>query len=860
MARENVPVKVGVLSLLGGVNGAQFVIPAYQRNYTWTAKKEVHQLLYDLLAVLTKERSKHFVGIMIYLEKSITPFHWERSVIDGQQRLTTIFLTLYAIKELMIEKGLALDAEKLENQYLINPYDEVSRFKLKPLVSDDEVYQHIVRRDFANIQNRNSNVYKNFIYIKDVLRDVSEKYSFNDILNAINDLYIVCVPIGEDDYPQKIFESINATGVKLTASDLIRNFLLMPIVSDKQDLYYEKYWKQIEELVDYDAKKLEAFFRFFIMAKKRSLVNKNAVYQQFTKWYDDFITSVDIEDIFIEIVNYAKCYNHLYKSSIDKLDKDLRKSIFEFRLNLSDMPAPLLMELYAIYMYGSCNEEQTLTSKQLSEIITILNSYLMRRSLCGMDTSDISNYFPELLRSLLNFCDGTYTDIVETFKRLLVDNNRSNAREMPDDKRLVERIKYANMYRLRQWVNIFFRKLESEDNPAPIDFSSLSIEHLMPQTPTKLWMASLECDEDAYTANVNRLGNLTFAAKSDNSRMSNNVWEYKNKVLASTNHLKMNIKLLECNRWKLENIENRTDELIKEIARLYPYYSANSEFKNFYSKKIDRLTIFIEDYGIKASAYYFPETDCVEIKAGTMLRNVISDGQIAKFVRSFRETLFKNSILDKEDDKYIFSQNYIIEKNGLEVSAAIILSEYIDDVEKVWHLVDGRSVKEWKESKNIEQNNFIENEYEANNIDIILNQRHETKTLLQTKKVDWSFLTSSITLSNECREKIQRNAEWRMKTNERRNIKIIINDEYFDSFLHLYNYDGRPNPVMQIRYPGRKSLIVNRIKEICSEKYYDIEQKRLSEENGIIYKESAIDRYVHIYMTDKPNVIRFVFK
>ena len=860
MARENVPVKVGILDLLGGVNGAQFVIPAYQRNYTWTAKKEVHQLLYDLLAVLTKERSKHFVGIMIYLEKSITPFHWERSVIDGQQRLTTIFLTLYAVKELMIEKGIALDAEKLENQYLINPYDEVSKFKLKPLVSDDEVYQHIVKRDFANIKNRNSNVYKNFIYIKDVLREVSEKYSFNDILRALNNLYIVCVPIGEDDYPQKIFESINATGVKLTASDLIRNFLLMPIASDNQDLYYEKYWKQIEELVDYDAKKLEAFFRFFIMAKKRSLVNKNAVYQQFTKWYDEFSSSVDIENIFKEIVNYAKCYNYLYKASIDKIDKELRESIFEFRLNLSDMPAPLLMELYAIYMFSPESGERALSAKQLSEVITILNSYLMRRSLCGMDTSDISNYFPELLRNLLNFCSGDYSEIVDTFKRFLVDNNRSNAREMPDDKRLVERIKYANMYRLRQWVSIFFRKLESDGNPAPIDFSSLSIEHLMPQTPTKLWMVSLDCNEDSYAANVNRLGNLTLAAKSDNSRMSNNVWEYKNKVLASTNHLRMNTKLLEQDRWMLENIENRTDELINEIARLYPYYNSKGTY-TLSTKEIHKIPIFIEDYGIKASAYYYPETDAVEVKAGSIIRNVRDEDDFAKLLSPFRETLLKNGKLHKENDKLVFSQNYFFEKEGLGMSATIILSEYIKDPEIIWHLANGSTLKEWKDARSNESSeSFEENFTESDSIDIILNHKVGSRLLLQTKKVDWSLMTSSITLSNECREKIQSNGDWRMKMNERRNVKIIINDEYFDSYMHYNNYDGRPNPVMQIRYPGRKSLIVSRIKDICSEKYYDLEQKRLSEENGIIYKETSGDRYVHIYMTEKPNVIRFVFK
>lgn len=854
MAQENVPIKVGILELLRGVNGAQFVIPAYQRNYTWTAKKEVNQLFEDLLAVLNNERSKHFVGIMIYLEKAVSPFHWERSVIDGQQRLTTIFLTLYAVKELLHEKGEDFEAEKLESCYLINPFTEINKYKLKPLVSDDEVYQHIVKRDFSNITNRNSNVYKNFIYIKDYLRVLSGTYTLNDILSALNKLYIVCVPIGEEDYPQKIFESINATGAKLTASDLIRNFLLMPIVSDMQDEYYTKYWKRIEELVDYDAKKLEAFFRFFVMAKKRCLVNKNAVYQSFTKWYDECKEALGIENIFIEIVNYAKYFNLLYKSPIEELEKELREAVFEYRLNESEMPAPLLMELYAIHVQTDDIGEYKITAKQLADIITILNSYLMRRSLCGMDTSDISNYFPELLKRLLNFCNGDYTFIVDTFKRFLIDSNRTNGKEMPDDMRLVECIKNANMYRLRQWVAIFFRKLESENNPAPVDFSSLSIEHLMPQTSTPLWLASLECDKDAYERNVNRLGNLTLAARPDNSRMGNRVWEYKNKVLTSTMHLKMNAKLLEYDKWQLENIDTRTDELIKEIARLYPYFGTKEERAAY------RIPIFIEEVGVKVAGYYYVETEEVEIEANSIIRSYATDGD--DYVTTFRNLLIERGFLRVEGDSLIFANNFSLKGLTLSVSAKIILNNLSVSGERCWRTITGQTIGDWIEDyKNKANESIMENIVSSQviNSKVILNKKSNSETLILTKKVDKSFLTSGITMSNESHRKIQEDKEWRLKMNEKRQVKIIIDGEYFDAILSMYNYDGRPNPVVQIRWPGKQSLIVNKICDIFSEKYHDLKRKRECENLGIEYKETASDRYVHIYLTEQPNVLRFKY-
>ena len=260
--QENVPVKAGLLELLCNSQGKQFTIPAYQRNYTWTAKNEVKQLLDDIRAVLNGERTKHFIGIMIYLETQISPFFSEKSVIDGQQRLTTIFLTLYAIKSIMAEHGRENDAAKLESMYLINPHDDTNRYKLKPLVSDDTVYQQIVTNDFDNIADKKSNVYLNYCYIKSTIEDFLNDFAIDNILMALDKLYIVCVPIGKDDYPQKIFESINATGAKLTASDLIRNFILMPIQSKLQDEYYTKYWKRLEELIDSDSRKLEAFFRF----------------------------------------------------------------------------------------------------------------------------------------------------------------------------------------------------------------------------------------------------------------------------------------------------------------------------------------------------------------------------------------------------------------------------------------------------------------------------------------------------------------------------------------------------------------------------------------------------------------------
>ena len=690
-SQENTPVRVGVLDLLYNSQGSQYVIPAYQRNYTWTAGKEVRQLLDDMNEVLKGTYSKHFIGIMIYLEKSLSPFVRERAIIDGQQRLTTIFLTLYAIKETLIERGRDNDAQMLENNYLINLTNKDIKYKLKPLVADDVVYQQIINRDFESIENTASNVFKNFTYIKNEVNDYFNRYSLEEILSGINKLYLVCVPIAETDYPQRIFESINATGAKLTASDLIRNFILMPIASDTQDEYYSKYWKKLESLVSEDAKKLEAFFRFFIMAKNQAVVNKSSVYFAFVNWYKANAQTFGIEGIFKEIVSYATYYNVIYQKDVQDIESCLRKPIGEFRSILSDMPAPLLLELYALHTQKDSSGKDLISGSDLGVIIEVLNSYLMRRSLCGMDTSDISRYFPTLLKDVLAECNGKYDNIVEIFKKNLVNRNRGGSQQMPDDKTLRDKILNANMYTLRAWVQIFFRKLESEDNPAPVDFSKLSIEHLMPQTATAEWYSALGVDKEVYEQNVHRLGNLTLAAKPDNSKMGNKVWEYKNKVLSTTSHLKINEKILEKEQWTINDIDNRTESLIEAISVLYPYYCSKTD-------DVIGVPIEINIGGAFAIGTFFPDNGSVEVAKGSTLLDY-SKPESYPDVEQLRQELLEAGVIELNNDHVLeFVEPYVfypkrVNATALTASASFILHGSRNGWD-YWTIEDGTPLKD----------------------------------------------------------------------------------------------------------------------------------------------------------------------
>lgn len=683
MEENEAPRRTGLLDFLRNSTGTQFVIPVYQRNYTWTAGKEVALFLEDIKNVLNKKYNNHFMGIVIYLSKTIDYSSREFSIIDGQQRLTTTFLFLYAVRYLFKEQGLNDDIRNLDSLFLTNETSAKIKYKLKPLVSDDDVYKCIIDERLEDIDNINSNVYKNFIYLKDEISKILSKgVSLNDLLMAVNQLYIVVVPIWKGDNPQKIFESINATGVKLTASDLIRNFILMDLTSEEQDKYYPLYWKRIEELVSNDSKKLELFFRLYLASKEFELPNKNNVYREFVNWYEN--QNITKEEVLKDIIDYSQAFNYIYRASLEDKDdkksivpKSLRPVIKEFRRINSDMPAPVLMD-FQLKM-----KENLITEEQFKSIIFVINTYLIRRALCDKDSNVISRLFPTLLERVLYACNGNYEQIVEYFKRELVLQNVGNSYLMPTDTQLYDYIYKENMYNLRATLRIVFDRIEMNNNSAPVDLSALSVEHLMPQTPTEEWLMELNISEEEYLYNLHRIGNLTLATAPDNSKMKNKVWEYKNEILKNTSHIKMNEEILNIQKWDISEIEKRTKRLIEQICELYPYPTVSESI-------VEKMEIYLESKGCRADAIYNLSNGNVEISAGSCL-TTFDNVELYPQVEDIRNELLEDGIIADIDGQLQFVKTYPC--SSLSKAANIILHGNRNGWDW-WKDADGRSLKD----------------------------------------------------------------------------------------------------------------------------------------------------------------------
>ncbi len=641
------PQRVDVLSFIQQSSGTQFVIPIYQRNYTWAATKEVKKFLEDFTNILTGKTKRHFLGILVYLGIDIAHNHKEFSIVDGQQRLTTIFLTLYALKHLAEEdknpdfKNLA---SELDDLFLTNKYcDDKIKFKLKPLVSDDNVYQKIIEHELKNLDAKDyaSNVYKNYTYIKRYISKIlAQNYSLHDIYAALKQLYIVYIPLAPDDNAQQIFESINSTGTPLLAIDLIGNYLLMDLDSATQDLLYTKYWHAFEDKL-IDASQQEEFVRLFLAAKLYDLPKKNNVYNTFKDWCKQQQT--DKESICKLLLEYADYFYDIYINPVIDIE-----SVKYYRKHPSKMPAPFLMEMYKRY------KEDVISLDDFNNIVNLVDTYLIRRSLCDKDTSAITRFFPGFLKNVLAQAqERGFDKIFEITKEYLVNRTRNTAMLMPTDDMLQEFLLHNNAYVLES-TRIVLDRLETYNNPAAVDLSGLSVEHILPQTPTDYWLSKVP-SEDQYDLYSNMIGNLTLAAIPDNSRMHNNNWEAKKAVLSSTRHIKLNESILLLSDWDHNEIKKRTKALIKKISAVYPYQEADTQDDTMYKYLI---TINGDHKHVRGYLY----TDgTVEILAGSDIVNYedsLGDDRYPDQQELYLK-LKEDDIIEPSDTGSVFKQNYI---------------------------------------------------------------------------------------------------------------------------------------------------------------------------------------------------------
>jgi len=545
----------------------QFVIPVYQRNYDWTTS-ECGELLKDIISVREQDRSSHFIGSIVFIHEGIysTSEVRELVIIDGQQRLTTINILFVALYRFALENGRQQDADMLYNTFLINQYvqQEVSKLKLKQTDANSVAFKAILLGTEKGIGDY-SNVIENYNYFRGIIKEEN----FNTIIEGLHRLIFVEISLerGKDD-PQRIFESLNSTGLDLSQSDLIRNFILMDLPPQKQSQVYESIWNPIEQNARDITKRtslVSDYIRDYLTLKNKKIPNKNKVYTEFKSLYQD----KKDEDYHHELEN-IKSLSYHYKKFINPstvADPQIRKELkYIHRLEIN-VAYPFLLQIFE-------DEENGIISKEeLIKVLKLVQSFVWRRFIVGLPTNALNKIFMTLYSEI---------DTEEYFESLAVALvKKGGSSKFPSNEEIKVALRDKDLYNTQaKNRNYLFEMLENFNNKEHVDTSSelITVEHIFPRTPSKEWESELTPEEyfEFKEKYLNTIGNLTLSG--NNGALSNRSFKEKKSMDEGGleqgyifSRLWLNNYLQKIDKWKINTYEERFKIIYDRFLKIWEF-------------------------------------------------------------------------------------------------------------------------------------------------------------------------------------------------------------------------------------------------------------------------------------------------
>ncbi len=544
----------------------QFMVPVYQRNYDWSLT-HCKQLLTDINRVGgNDDESSHFVGSIVYIHDDVYSASGirELSIIDGQQRLTTITLIYIALLLLAKNNNDPALESRIQETYLINKHaQQDEKLKLRPIEQNDRALKFLLRNDPDDSFDGYSKLIDNFNYFKG---QISEENKEN-VLKGLNKLTFVEISLerGKDD-PQKIFESLNSTGLELSQSDLIRNYILMGLKHDDQSKMYENYWRHIEinaSQQEPKANRVSDFIRDFLTLKNSVIPNKGRVYAEFKEKYQ-INTVQDLENLLSEIKKYSILYNRLINPE-NEPDREIRRQLrYINRLEIT-VAYPFLLEVLNDY------SNSTITKASLIEILETIQSFAWRRFVIGLPTHGLNKIFMRL------YDDVRPDDYLLSFQQSLI--RKTSTQRFPRDKEVIEALKTKDVYGIQTKNRTYlFDRLENFENNeiVQIDNPEITVEHIFPQNPDPKWKVVL--GEDQYASikekYLNTVANLTLSG--NNGKLGNRYFTDKRDMNEDGkeqgykfSRLWLNKHLSSLEKWDVEELEKRFDLISQRFLAIW---------------------------------------------------------------------------------------------------------------------------------------------------------------------------------------------------------------------------------------------------------------------------------------------------
>jgi len=546
----------------------QFFIPIFQRRYSWE-KHHCEHFWDDILRIgQNDEIQSYFLGSIVYMRSEDAPIGTVSRflVIDGQQRLTTLTLLILAlgrsVNQEEIEIGITQD--QLSNFYLFNNMtDNELRYKLLLTENDKDILIQLLEDTIESMfptTESSHQLVKNYEFFVNKLNPSNLKA----IYDGIQKLMIVEIILqNPNDNAQLIFDSLNSTGLELSQTDRIRNYILMGQEYEFQNQLYNNYWTPIENRFGNDyANWFDWYIRDYLTLKTRKIPNINSVYEKFKEFIPTTTDSGKLQRHVEDIDRYSK---HYVKFSLLKEDDPNLLRCFE---NIDELGAgvarPFFLEIYDDYMKGSI---------QKSEFIDILNmveSYVFRRVVCDIPTNSLNTTFAS--RLLVKIDKNNY--LISIKKVLLNLSEQSSRYRFPSNSEFNKALQIRDVYNFKR-RDYLLRKLENYRRKEPISLTDYTVEHIMPQNPNlrKEWQHDLgENYQEIQKKYLHTIGNITLTGY--NSEMSDRPFHEKRDASCvgfKYSPLHLNRSVARAERWNEIAIQKRAEELAEKALNIWIY-------------------------------------------------------------------------------------------------------------------------------------------------------------------------------------------------------------------------------------------------------------------------------------------------
>lgn len=570
----------------------QFVIPIYQRTYSWT-EKECRQLWDDIVRCGSSDKiAVHFVGSIVYIESGLSQVTHQAPllVIDGQQRLTTVSLLLAALAVAVADNEPfdGFSQRKIKNYYLVNPEETGDRHYKLLLSQTDKASLTALVGNEEQPQQPSLRINANFDSFK---RWISEdKVDLANLCRGLAKLVVVDIALTRDqDNPQLIFESMNSTGKELSQADLIRNFILMGLEPVLQTKLYEQFWRPME--IDFGQEAygthFDAFMRHYLTVMTGEIPNINAVYDAFkgharasrADFADD---KSHIESLVREIRDYARHFCAMALGG--ESDAELKLAFLDLRELKVDVAYPFLLELYHDYTTDILSKADMLASVRLIE------AYVFRRAICTIPTNSMNKTFATFTKALIK--DRYYESIQAHFLGL------PSYRRFPSDDEFRRDIQTRDLYNFRSRT-YWLRRLENYGRKERVAVDEYTIEHILPQNEnlSLKWREALGNDwKNIHKIWLHTLGNLTLTAY--NSDYRDRTFDEKRDMPDSPEKglkqspLKLNQGLGIVETWDEKAIKTRAGKLAEIGVRVWPSPELSQEILDAYASKPNGATAY----------------------------------------------------------------------------------------------------------------------------------------------------------------------------------------------------------------------------------------------------------------------------